>query len=245
MREATNFRGCNIIDTEQVLHSDSLGATMDLTSSAIAVDDVVFQLEESVTLPFVSAVETEAVSADETDLVLARKAATGNVAAFEIIYSRYHRRTYSLCLRMTQSATEAEDLTQEVFIQLFRKVGSFRGDSAFSTWLHRMTVNQVLMHFRRRGVKNEMTTDDGEMPEQIVRGTENQNKMPILDRIALDKAISQLPNGYRTVFMLHDVEGFEHEEIANMLKLSVGTSKSQLHKARLKLRKLLIEQKAK
>ena len=81
------------------------------------------------------------------------------------------------------------------------------------------------------------------MPEQIVRGTENQNKMPILDRIALDKAISQLPNGYRTVFVLHDVEGFEHEEIANMLKLSVGTSKSQLHKARLKLRKLLIEQK--
>lgn len=218
---------------------------MDLTSSAIAVDDVVFQLEESVTLPFVSTVETEAVSADETDLVLARKAATGSVAAFEIIYSRYHRRTYSLCLRMTQSATEAEDLTQEVFIQLFRKVGSFRGDSAFSTWLHRMTVNQVLMHFRRRGVKNEMTTDDGEMPEQVVRGTENQNKMPILDRIALDKAISQLPNGYRTVFMLHDVEGFEHEEIANMLKLSVGTSKSQLHKARLKLRKLLIEQKAK
>lgn len=217
---------------------------MDITSSAIAADDVSFQFEETSNVPaFVSPSETETVQADEPDLILARKAATGNVAAFEIIYSRYHRRTYSLCLRMTQSATEAEDLTQEVFIQLFRKVGSFRGDSAFSTWLHRMTVNQVLMHFRRRGVQNEKTTEDGEMPEQIVRGTENHTKMPVLDRIALDKAIAQLPNGYRTVFMLHDVEGFEHEEIARMLKLSVGTSKSQLHKARLKLRKLLIEQK--
>jgi RNA polymerase sigma-70 factor (ECF subfamily) len=218
---------------------------MDLTSSAIVADDVAFGLEESNSVPsFISPSEaTERVDVSDTDLDLARKASTGNVAAFELIYSRYHRRTYSLCLRMTNSATEAEDLTQEVFIQLFRKIGSFRGDSAFSTWLHRMTINQVLMHFRRRGVKNELTTDDGEMPEQIVRGTENHNRMRIVDRIALDKAVAQLPNGYRTVFTLHDVEGFEHEEIARMLGLSVGTSKSQLHKARLKLRKLLIQQK--
>jgi RNA polymerase sigma-70 factor (ECF subfamily) len=218
---------------------------MDLTSSAIVADDVAFGLEESNSVPsFLSPTEAiERVSESDTDLELARKAAGGNVAAFELIYSRYHRRTYSLCLRMTNSGTEAEDLTQEVFIQLFRKVGSFRGDSAFSTWLHRMTINQVLMHFRRRGVKNELTTDDGEMPEQVVRGSENRNKMQIIDRIALDKAVAQLPNGYRTVFMLHDVEGFEHEEIARMLGLSVGTSKSQLHKARLKLRKLLIQQK--
>lgn len=217
---------------------------MDLTSSAIVADDVPFQIQETTAvLPLVAPVVDQTATTDETDLALARKAAVGNVPAFEIIYSRYHRRTYSLCLRMTQSATEAEDLTQEVFIQLFRKVGSFRGDSAFSTWLHRMTVNQVLMHFRKRGVQNEKTTDDGEMPDQIVRGTENQNKMPIVDRIALDRAIAQLPNGYRTVFVLHDVEGFEHEEVARMLKISVGTSKSQLHKARLKLRKLLLEQK--
>jgi RNA polymerase sigma-70 factor (ECF subfamily) len=218
---------------------------MDLTSSAIVANDVAFGLEESNSVPsFLSPTEAiERVSESDTDLELARKAAGGNVAAFELIYSRYHRRTYSLCLRMTNSGTEAEDLTQEVFIQLFRKVGSFRGDSAFSTWLHRMTINQVLMHFRRRGVKNELTTDDGEMPEQVVRGSENRNKMQIIDRIALDKAVAQLPNGYRTVFMLHDVEGFEHEEIARMLGLSVGTSKSQLHKARLKLRKLLIQPK--
>ena len=218
---------------------------MDITSSAITADDVAFQFEQSAVAPvFVSPTQTETAQADESDIDLARKAAAGNVAAFELIYNRYHRRTYSLCLRMTQSGTEAEDLTQEVFIQLFRKIGSFRGDSAFSTWLHRMTVNQVLMHFRKRGVQNEKTTEDGEMPEQIVRGTEDQNKMPIIDRLALDKAVAQLPNGYRTVFMLHDVEGFEHEEIARMLNLSVGTSKSQLHKARLKLRKLLIEQKS-
>jgi len=173
------------------------------------------------------------------DIELCRLAAGGNLAAFELIYERYHRRTYSLCLRMTSSQTEAEDLTQEVFIQLFRKIGSFRGDSAFSTWLHRLTVNQVLMHFRRRSVKNERTSEDGEMPEQTVHGTSNPNKMQVVDRIALKNAIAELPNGYRNVFVLHDVEGFEHEEVARILGCSVGTSKSQLHKARLKLQKLL------
>jgi len=182
------------------------------------------------------------LSADASDLDLCRMAASGNLAAFEVIYQRYHRRTYSLCLRMANSQTEAEDLTQEVFIQLFRKSGSFRGDSAFSTWLHRLTVNQVLMHFRRRSVKNERVSDDGEMPEQTVHGTANPNKMPVVDRIALKKAIAQLPNGYRNVFVLHDIEGYEHEEVSRMLKISVGTSKSQLHKARLKLRGLLIKQ---
>lgn len=216
---------------------------MDLTSSAIAADDVAFGVEETVPVLLTHYQEkSEKVELNEKDFSLAQKAAAGSVAAFELLYSRYHRRTYSLCLRMMNSATEAEDLTQEVFIQLFRKIGSFRGDSAFSTWLHRMTVNPVLMHFRRRGVQSEKTTDDGEMPEQIVNGTERQSRMPILDRIAIDKAIAQLPNGYRTVFVLHDVEGFEHEEIARMLKLSIGTSKSQLHKARLKLRGLLKKQ---
>src|ERR1700755_1612001 len=119
--------------------------------------------------------------------------------SFEELYQRHNRRVYSLCLRMTGNVTEAEDLTQEVFIQLFRKIGSFRGASAFSTWLHRLTVNQVLMHFRKRSVKSEKTSEDGEMPDQIVTGTANPNKMPIVDRIALNKAISELPNGYRSV----------------------------------------------
>jgi RNA polymerase sigma-70 factor, ECF subfamily len=174
-----------------------------------------------------------------SDLKLAQSATEGNMAAFEELYNRHHRRVYSLCLRMLQNTAEAEDLTQEVFIQLYRKIGSFRGDSAFTTWLHRLTVNQVLMHFRKRTVKFEKTTEEGETPVQIVVGTENQAKMPIVDKIALESAIAQLPNGYKNVFVLHDVEGYEHEEVAKILGCSVGTSKSQLHKARLKMRKLL------
>ena len=218
---------------------------MDLGAIALDCDAGAFQVEEETSLPAFqfAEVENETVEKDAPDLVLTKLAASGNIAAFEILYERYHRRTYSLCLRMTGNQTEAEDLTQEVFIQLFRKIGSFRGDSAFSTWLHRLTVNQVLMHFRRRSVKNEKTSEDGEIPEQIVPGTENQLRMPVIDRIALTKAVSELPPGYRNVFILHDVQGYEHEEVARLLKISVGTSKSQLHKARLKLRGLLIKQK--
>ncbi|PYS85671.1 MAG: RNA polymerase subunit sigma-24, partial [Acidobacteria bacterium] len=102
--------------------------------------------------------------------------------------------------------------------------------------------NQVLMHFRRKGVRVEQTTEDGETPAQVVKGTENPGSMPVVDRIALDKAVSQLPPGYRAVFVLHDVEGHEHEEVAKLLGCSVGTSKSQLHKARMKLRMLLRQQ---
>ena len=203
---------------------------------------------ETLTYPVwqnVGALEVEApefvenISGDSSDLTLAQSAAKGNMFAFEELYNRHHRRVYSLCLRMLQNTHEAEDLTQEVFIQLYRKIGSFRGDSAFTTWLHRMTVNQVLMHFRKRTVKFEKTTEEGETPEQIVVGTGNQDKMPIVDKIALDSAIALLPAGYRNVFVLHDVEGYEHEEVARILGCSVGTSKSQLHKARLKMRKLL------
>lgn len=183
--------------------------------------------------------KTKTEPAPQSDHALAIAAGKGDMSAFEEIYERHNRRVYSLCLRMTQNVAEAEDLAQEAFIQLFRKIGSFRGESAFTTWLHRLTVNQCLMHFRKRSVKLERTTEEGETPVQIVRGTENPNAMPVLDRIALDNALKQLPPGYRTVFLLHDVEGHEHEEIAKMLGVAVGTSKSQLHKARMKLRKIL------
>ncbi|MBA3713833.1 MAG: RNA polymerase sigma factor [Pyrinomonadaceae bacterium] len=179
-----------------------------------------------------------------TDFELAQKSAAGDMDAFEELYRRHFRRVYALCLRMMGNPTEAEDLTQEVFTNLYKKIGSFRGDSAFTTWLHRMTVNQVLMHFRKRSTRSERTTEEGETPVQIVLGTENPNRMPIIDRIALEKAIAELPPGYRTVFVLHDVEGHEHEEIASILGIAAGTSKSQLHKARLKLRNLLKEQAA-
>ena len=214
---------------------------MEPHSAAMEHRDIAFGFEKSEhQTPASTAVPTVTFDEATADIDLCRMAALGNLAAFEMIYSKYHRRTYGLCLRMTGSQTEAEDLTQEVFVQLFRKIGSFRGDSAFSTWLHRLTVNQVLMHFRRRSVKNERTSDDGEMPEQTVRGTADPGKMQVIDRIALKNAVAQLPNGYRNVFLLHDVEGFEHEEVARIMGISVGTSKSQLHKARLKLRGLLV-----
>jgi RNA polymerase sigma-70 factor, ECF subfamily len=164
---------------------------------------------------------------------------TPDMEAFEEIYRLHHKRVYSLCFRMLQNTSDAEDLTQQVFIQLFRKLHTFRGESSFTTWLHRMTVNQVLMHFRRRVVKTEKTTEDGETPIRIVSGTENPSRMALIDRIALNQAIGQLPAGYRLVFILHDVEGFEHEQIGKMLGCAVGTSKSQLHKARQRLRQLL------
>ena len=190
----------------------------------------------------VTTADTGKGDAPVSDYSLTQRSAQGDVFAFEELYARHNRRVFSLCLRMTGSVPEAEDLAQEVFIQLYRKIGSFRGESAFTTWLHRLTVNQVLMHFRKRGVKMEQTTDDGETPVQIVKGTEDPARMPVVDRIALDAAVVQLPPGYRTVFVLHDVEGHEHEEIARMLGCSVGTSKSQLHKARMKLRVLLRQQ---
>ncbi len=174
-----------------------------------------------------------------SDYELTQASSKGDMIAFEEVYNRHHRRVYAICLRMLKNTNEAEDLTQDVFIQLHRKIGSFRGDSAFTTWLHRLTVNQVLMHFRKRTVKFEKTTEEGDPPVQIVRGSEKPSKMPVVDKIAIQNAIKELPNGYRNVFVLHDIEGFEHEEVARILGCSVGTSKSQLHKARLKLRKLL------
>jgi RNA polymerase sigma-70 factor (ECF subfamily) len=170
---------------------------------------------------------------------LAQRAAKGDMEAFALIYQTYYRRVYGLTFRMTRNVVEAEDLTQDVFVHLYKKIGSFRGESAFATWLHRFTFNRVLMHFRKSSVKRERTTEDGETPLQVSPGTDNPHQMAIYDRMLLDQAITQLPHGYRITFVLHDVEGYEHAEIARMLGCSVGTTKSQLHKARMKLRKLL------
>src|SRR6185369_1457797 len=177
-----------------------------------------------------------------SDVELARAAAAGDSSAFEKLYEQHHRRVYSLCLRMLGNGSQAEDLTQEVFFQVYRKIGSFRGDSAFTTWLHRLTVNQVLMHFRKRGVKLEHTSEEGDFTNVIETPIQSTRRISMVDRLAIDKAVSELPPGYRTVFVLHDVEGYEHEEISGMLHVSVGTSKSQLHKARMRLRELLNKQ---
>jgi len=158
---------------------------------------------------------------------------------FHELYQKYHERVYSICLRMTRNASESEDLTQDVFIQLFRTIGSFRGESAFRTWLHRLTVNRVLMHFRKRKVRPELTSANGELPVYIVAGTEDPKRMRIVDRILLSEVITKLPEGYRQAIILHDIQGLEHREIAERRGRSIGTSKSQLHKARVMLRGLI------
>src|SRR3989442_7159159 len=163
----------------------------------------------------------------------------GDLQPFEELFKLYHGKVYAVCLRMTGNPAEAEDLAQEVFVQVFRKLDTFRGESAFTTWLHRLTVNHVLMYFRKTSRTREHLTEDGEMPELTIKGRNVLTSMPLLDRLALDEAIVQLSPGYRAVFVLHDVEGLQHLEIANILGCSVGTSKSQLHKARMKMRRLL------
>jgi len=173
------------------------------------------------------------------DTQLIARAQRGDEEAFTALFEAHKRRVYSLCLRMTGNVAEAEDLTQEAFLQLFRKISTFRGESAFSTWLHRLAVNVVLMHLRKKGL-SQISLDETEnsQGDPIKRdyGGDDRRLVGSVDRIALTRAIGELPPGYRSVFILHDVEGYEHNEIAEIMNCSVGNSKSQLHKARLKLR---------
>ncbi len=170
------------------------------------------------------------------------RAKQGDAEAFEVLYNLHRRRVYSLCLRMTTNTAEAEDLTQEAFLQLFRKIGTFRGESAFSTWLHRMAVNVVLMQLRKKSLPIVPLDDTVETEEDTPKkdyGAEDNVLAGSIDRLRLQKAVDSLPVGYRTIFVLHDVEGYEHNEIAELVGCSIGNSKSQLHKARMKLRELL------
>jgi RNA polymerase sigma-70 factor (ECF subfamily) len=167
----------------------------------------------------------------------------GDHLAFARIYSQHKRRIYSLCLRMVGNIAEAEDLAQEAFLQLHRKIATFRGDSAFSTWLHRLAINVVLMHLRKKNLAlvslDEVMEPSPEEGPGRSFGTADLNLAGSIDRLALEHAVADLPAGYRLIFILHDIEGYEHNEIASMLDCSIGNSKSQLHKARLKLREAL------
>jgi RNA polymerase sigma-70 factor (ECF subfamily) len=170
------------------------------------------------------------------------RAKQGDAEAFEVLYNLHKRRVYSLCLRMTANTAAAEDLTQEAFLQLYRKIGTFRGESAFSTWLHRMAVNVVLMQLRKKGlpvVPLEETLENEEESPKKELGALDPALAGSLDRLQLRRAVEALPPGYRMIFLLHDVEGYEHNEIAAMVGCSIGNSKSQLHKARMKLREIL------
>jgi RNA polymerase sigma-70 factor (ECF subfamily) len=182
-----------------------------------------------------------------TEAEAIRLAQAGNAAAFEFLYQLHGRRVYALCLRMVGNPADAEDLMQEAFLQLFRKIGTFRGESAFSTWLHRMTVNVVLMRLRKKSLPTDSLEETLE-PDAENSGPKRDVGAPDLrlsgavDRVNLERSIEKLPPGYRTVFVLHDVQGYEHNEIAGIMGCSVGNSKSQLHKARTRLRELLQEE---
>ena len=173
------------------------------------------------------------------DLELAARCRAGDTDAFEELYRQHARRLFGLVLRMTGSADDAEDLLQEVFLQAHRKLAGFRGESTLGTWLYRLTMNHCLDHLRGRQAKISRATeslDDEDASEPAAR-------TPIvpsaISRIDLERAIDTLPRGCKTAFLLHDVEGFEHREIAEILGVSEGTSKSQVHKARMKLRAIL------
>lgn len=184
--------------------------------------------------------KSQAKKLSESELI--ERAKQGDAEAFEALYHLHKRRVYSLCLRMTANTAAAEDLTQEAFLQLFRKIATFRGESAFSTWLHRMAVNVVLMQLRKKGlpvVPLEDTIDTEEEAPKKELGALDPSLAGSIDRLQLLRAVEDLPPGYRSIFVLHDVEGYEHNEIAEIVGCSVGNSKSQLHKARLKLRELL------
>jgi RNA polymerase sigma-70 factor (ECF subfamily) len=166
---------------------------------------------------------------------LAASAAAGDVAAFEELYRAHVGRVFALCLRMAGDPTEAEELTQEAFVRAWQKLASFRGDSAFATWLHRLTVNVVLGEWRARG-RRQARLDSGRVTPFPAAGSESPSPDSALD---LERAIATLPDRARQVFVLHDVEGFRHREIAELTGMAQGTSKAQLHRARRLLRKVL------
>jgi RNA polymerase sigma-70 factor, ECF subfamily len=174
---------------------------------------------------------------------LISRAQAGDEAAFADLFEKYKRSVYSLCLRMTRASADAEDLTQDVFLLLFRKISLFRGESAFSTWLYRLVINAVLARLRRQDTKRvsleQEAYPDGK-PLQAGIGAPDPRLRHYVDRLNLERAIASLPPTYRAVFALYVVHGYEHSEIAKLMNCSVGNSKAQLHKARRKLRAWLL-----
>jgi len=180
---------------------------------------------------------------DNSERSLIRRAQEGDQQAFGALFELHKKRVYSVCLLMTKDVAEAEDLTQEAFLQVFRTIGAFRGEAAFSTWLYRIAVNTVLMRLRSQKSRAAVSLSEPVSSESPSLSYEIGQRDPHLsgtiDRIALVRAMESLPEGCRTVFALHEIEGYQHHEIARFLRCSVGNSKSQLHKAKLKMRDFL------
>ena len=187
---------------------------------------------------------SETTNRDDSERSLVQRAQSGDEQAFATLFQLHKKRVYSVCLLMTKDIAEAEDLTQEAFLQLFRKIGTFRGESAFSTWLHRMSVNIVLMRFRKKSVVEtslDTTTNRDEAFDtpQKEFGVPDLRLNGVVDRVTLQALIKELPPGYRAMFILHHVQGYKHSEIAEILECSEGNSKSQVRRARIRLRDLI------
>jgi RNA polymerase sigma-70 factor, ECF subfamily len=186
----------------------------------------------------------EVRSSDSQEAEAIRQAQRGDANAFELLYRLHSSRVFALCLRMLKNTAEAEDLTQETFLTVFRALGTFRGHSAFSSWLHRVTINRVLMHLRRKALTDasleEMirSSEESGSPRKELRHFDLRLK-GLTDRLSIQKAIAQLPARLKGTFLLYDLYGCEHREIAEILACSTGASKSRLHKARRRLRELL------
>jgi RNA polymerase sigma factor (sigma-70 family) len=176
--------------------------------------------------------------ADPDERQLVRAAAAGDSLAFERLYSAHVSRIFGLCMRLCDGdRARAEQSTQDAFVRAWEKLGSFRGDSQFGTWLHRLTVNLVLGEHRllKRWVSFEEAAPDGAVPEVFSQHPQAR----IGDRMDLERALARLPRGARTVLWLFDVEGYAHEEIAQLTGIAVGTSKAQLHRARRLMKEML------
>ena len=179
----------------------------------------------------------QAGRADE--LALIERCRRGDLAAFEAIYKAHSGRLFSLACRMVGNPTDAEDLLQDIFLAAHRKLDSFRGDSALGTWLYRLATNLCLDHLRSRAAKSSQITDTIDDEPALADAGSRRLADRTVDKMDLERAMAQLPEGCRTAFVLHDVEGLEHREVAELLGIAEGTSKSQVHKARLRLRGIL------
>jgi len=181
----------------------------------------------------------------QVDVVV--RAQAGDHDAFSELYLEHKRRVFAICMRMVQDFALAEDLTQEAFLQVYRRISLFRGDSAFTTWLHRLAVNTVLMYLRKRALSvvslDHLTEDVPEGRTGRSFGSRDLMQAGVADRLDIDRALATMAPGYRSIFVLHDIDGFDHAEIARMLKCTRGNTKSQLHKARRVLRGALASQR--
>lgn len=182
----------------------------------------------------------ESVPADRrAELALIERCRQGELGAFEELYRAHAGRLYGLSLRLLGNPADAEDLLQEIFLAAHRKLDTFRGESALGTWLYRLATNLCLDHLRSRAGRSRQVTDSLEDEREMFDAGSARLAEGTVTKMDLERALARLPEGCRTAFVLHDVEGLEHREIAEMLGVAEGTSKSQVHKARLKLRAML------